>query len=833
MTSSPIAPPCAEFPLHALAYLHERLIPEQFAVESQIRHRPADAIKRSVYGQDDETHGVPGDGLEIPFFDIDGNPMLGLDGSHFKVFRIFDTRSAKQLPEGAKPVRFMVAPGSGYRPYLPFGLKPLADNNPPLLVITEGPIKGACAVAAGIACIGVCGVTLWMHPESHQPGTEITIETAVHPEIVALAAKIGRVVVLADSDAKTNDSVREAMQLFAAALRHQVPSAVVAYARCKDPTKKDKDGKEVADKKGKQGLDDWLAKEGAPSVEKFLLWHVRKELDRVTALKAGGYEAKGYNAQGFAVWSRLKGCLEILGRGDLTNASKLMSICGYDWALAAHGRETKNGVSVDWTALGGKIAADCVAKGPFNPEKVRGPGVWVHPNDKNVLIVNGFDLWRTDGAPIDRVTPEYMYPRYKDLGVSFDTQAATAFDMAFVLEALQTFTWERKSDANLMLGWICMGFVAGALHWRTHLSLTGKRGSGKSTLLSFVKALLGDAAVEADGSTSSPSGIRQFIDTAAPALLIDEGEADGIQVAQMLTFLRSASSGATAMKGTADHTGKSFAMRALGCIAGVKPPAMNGADASRFVRLTVKKRFASALIKPHALLNPLSIEARELGPHLFARVLSSWPRYLRAAAAVRAHMMTLAANSGAEDRSFDTLVPAVAMSWTVLHDDEMDTHAVEQYVSEIDLCDDFARIAESSDEDDLWSLLVTRAVQTSAAGLSQKTTIGTLIENSAKEKCRGAWSTELGTYGMKLVSLGGGKFELCVNTKAREFVCLFADTAYARADLVEALRRHPTAQPKSMTTDRIGGGNPVRFVALTLEISTPQVQSPVSPTALD
>jgi hypothetical protein len=128
---------------------------------------------------------------------------------------------------------------------------------------------------------------------------------------------------------------------------------------------------------------------------------------------------------------------------------------------------------------------------------------------------------------------------------------------------------------------------------------------------------------------------------------------------------------------------------------------------------------------------------------------------------------------------------------------------------------------------------MTRAVQTTAAGMGQKTVISEIIENSAKEKCKGAWTRELAVYGMKLVSLGKDKYELRVNTKASEFGVLLRGTKFEHADLAEALKRHPTAERKCLKTDRIGGGNPVRYVALTLEINTPTVAGPVSPSALD
>lgn len=808
--------PFVSAPAQAAAYLAARGISETAAAELGLRPVDAAAIRRGMWGPEDDGHSVPGDGLEIPYFTLDGQPMLGLDGVPFRRYRVFDNRTAKEMGEGFKPMRYMSAPGSGHRPYLPAGLSRLLENTPPFLVITEGEIKAAAAVQHGIACAAVGGVTLWHDPEAAQTGLEPTAQTPVHPELVELATRVGRVIVLADSDAKKNDDVRRQMSLLADALRAQAPSAVVCYARCPDPEKKG----------AKQGLDDWLEVKGERDVAGRLQWYVNQAMKSDAARREAGFKPLGYDDRSYFVWSVAKGTLETISKRDLTNSSLLMSICRLDWCEAEHPKATENGLTVDWTRLGGSIAAACEALGPFDPDQLRGPGVWAHAHDQNVLVVNSADVWRSDAAPIDRVTPEYVYPRHRDLGVSPDTTPATADDAVRVLEALSTWGWSRPTDAHLMLGWIGLGYVAGALRWRPHLSLTGERGTGKSTLMALVRDLLGRAALYSEGS-STEAGIRQAVRSSAPALLLDEGEADGQHLARVLEFLRVASSGGSILKGTSDQQGARYTLRALGCIAGINPPAMQPADASRFMRLTLKRPDILATQSPHPLLDSYSGEAAELGLRLFARTIQAWPRYLRAARVIRAHM------TGGEARSLDTLSPAVAMAWTLTHDHEISDAEAKAYVAKIDLIDDFSRIAQASDSDDLWGLVATRAVQTTAGGVNQKTTIGELLMQAAASKCAGAWAKELGTYGMKLVPLGGTSFELRVNYKSVEFKALLKGTKFEAADLLEALRRIPGAEQKSTRTDRIGGIPGQRYVGIVMDIDPVTAPGPLNPNALD
>lgn len=819
MTPSPFA----SAPTQAAAYLAARGISESAAAEAGIRPVDAAAIRRGMWGPEDDSHSVPGDGLEIPYRNLDGSDMLGLDGVPFRRYRVFDTRTAKTMGEGFKPMRYMSAPGSGHRPYLPAGLSRLLDNAAPFLVITEGEIKALSAVTHGIACAAIGGVTLWHDPEQDN-FDEATARTPVHPELVALAERVGRVIVLADSDAKTNDDVRRHMQLFTEALRLQAPSAVVCYARCPDP--KAPEGKKL--KPGaKQGLDDWLEDKGYASVSSMLQWHIQKALKDDAARREAGFKPLGFDDRGYYVWSVAKGSLEFVGKRDLTNSSILMSICRLDWCETTHPKATETGISVDWTRLGGQIAASCEALGPFDSDQLRGPGVWAHAHDQNVLVINSADVWRSDAAPIDRVTPEYVYPRHKDLGIAPDTPPASVEDVARILEALMTWSWVRPTDAHLMLGWIGLGYVAGALRWRPHLSLTGPRGSGKSTLLALARALLGRAAVYSEGS-STEAGIRQAVRSSAPALLLDEGEADGQHLARVLEFLRVASSGGSILKGTSDQQGARYTLRALGCIAGINPPAMQPADASRFLRLTLEKNDGATASAPHPLLDSYTGEAAELGLRLFARTIQAWPRYLRVVRCIRAHMRA------GEARSLDTLSPAVAMAWTLRNDHEITDAEAAEYVAQIDLEDDFERISQASDADDLWGFLTTRAVQATASGASQKTTIGEMIMNAAAQRGKGAWARELGTYGMKVVPLGGSKYELRVNYSAVEFKGLLKDTKFGGAEMVDALRRIKGADQKCLRTDRFPGVvSPVRYVGIVMDIDPETTPGPVNPSKLD
>ena len=803
------------FPTHMSAYLKARGIPESLAHEAGLRPLDAASIRRAVFGPDDDTaHGIPGDGLEIPYRGLDGTAMPGLDGCDFKRFRIFDTRSEAVLKAaGKKPARYLGALSAGHRAYLPPLIPQLMENGPSMLVVTEGELKALSGCAHGIVTVGIGGVTMWHDPEKSRDGDARTIETAVHPEIVDLATRIGRVIVLADSDAKTKQDVKAAMQALAAALAHQAPGALVAYARVPDADVRCQ----------KWGLDDWLVAKNAKDVTSHLHWILRKAEEAAEGLESGGYEAMGYDDRASYAWSKAKGAIEAIAKRDIFNPAILAQVTMLRWAQSAYPKVTETGAAtVDWQQLGGDLLQACVDRGPFDPDVVRGPGVWQSDADPNLLVINSSQCWATDGEAVDRVSGGYVYPRYKDLGITPDTTPAPAALVAEILECLNTWRWLRSSDGQLMLGWIGLGYVAGALPWRSHMSLTGERGSGKSELMGYIRSLHGPVAVYSEGESTEP-GIRQAVRYSAPSLLLDEGEANGAHLSKILGFLRVASSGGTVLKGTADQTGHRFTLRALGMVSGIIPPAMNAADASRFVRLTVREMPADAPRHKHPLLKLLPPARAALGRALFARVVASWPRYLPAVQLVAHHLRAPSA------RYIDTLSPVLAMSWVMLRDAEMTDADAAQLVSSIDIVDDLARMATAASTGDLWSLLVTLAVQTSASGAAQRTRIGEMLEHSAKERGKGPWSRELGIYGMRLVPQGGAHFELRVNPHSEELKRLVKSIPLGVGDLTEALRRHPNADQTSKRTHRFGPGDPVRYVAIHLEINPETAPGPLNP----
>lgn len=791
------------FPQHA-DFLSARAISLAAAQANRLSSVSSAAASAELWGPGSSGGSLQGDAVRIPYFDFAGAPLTGDDGVDYARFRVV-AHPSTPLVAGEKLKRYVSRPSSGARPYIPSGFPALAASGA-FVVLTEGEFKAISAVASGIAALAIPGVTMW----AAESGGTLSSKTTVHPLILD-AVKLSRgVVVLADSDAKSNAHVRQSMQVLADALAVQagVPSI---YTCCPEPDCKP--GKKAE----KRGLDDWIAQDGGTAVEKYLSWIWGKEMDRQSTLASGGYVPLGYKDGVNFVWSIPRGTLMAVSAGMLTQPGHLMNMAGgMDWCIAAHPKFTKTeGLTCDWQSMGGQVVAACTQAGPFDPFAARGTGVW--DSGDGALVVNGSDiLWRTDGKPQDRFGNEFVYPRGAKLGVCADTPQATVADGESLLEAIGTWQWARESDPFLMLGWIGHAYLSGAAPWRAHVSLTGARGTGKSFLQDLTGRLLGRTAMQCDGD-STPAGIRQKVGNDALALIIDEAEADGKKVAEILGFLRSASSGAEVLRGTQDQTGTSFQLRVSGMVAGIVPPVLNAADQSRFIRLELAGVNADAAATPHPLVSDHEA-AEALGLKLFARMLSSWSRLKNAKKVLRKHL-------GGDPRYADTIAPVLASAWCILFDDELTDIEAKTFVGEMKLDAERDRVVDAKDESDAFDHLLSKAMKVQIDGKTLELTGADAIARALDEavnRQKGGYTKALGLYGLKAIK-DGAHGTLQIAHLSPQLKQLYMGTKWEAGDLAAVFKRLPGAGVASSTSSI--GGRSVRPMCVPL----PALESGLAP----
>jgi hypothetical protein len=202
-------------------------------------------------------------GYAIPYFDIDGKPLIDPCSATKPLVRVRTFSANPKIP------RYLTRAGGGWDAYLPVGLKALIENGQHrILVITEGEKKALKAVQDGIPAVAISGVYMWHDPMADKARTQgFPANCPLAPTLLSitkLAAANGMtIVVLADSDADANGQVRSAMTKLAQALRHQV-CAKVSYMACPSGPAGEK-----------MGLDDWLTNTTSD--------YVKKEIEDATA----------------------------------------------------------------------------------------------------------------------------------------------------------------------------------------------------------------------------------------------------------------------------------------------------------------------------------------------------------------------------------------------------------------------------------------------------------------------------------------------------------------------------------------------------------------------
>lgn len=269
----------------------------------------------------------------------------------------------------------------------------------------------------------------------------------------------------------------------------------------------------------------------------------------------------------------------------------------------------------------------CSRKGLWSPaEKLRGRGMWATRTE--IVYHAGEELWvydlekkRMRSRPTG-LYDGYFYPRFPALPAPWTHPVEADTNPAGDLIAmLRSPNWARPDiDPVLLLGWIGVAYLGGALDWRSAVLLLGDKGTGKSTLQDDFKALFGEALFHT--ADTSAAGIYQDMRTDSRPIAIDELEpnANSRKVQDVVTLMRDASSGAIGRRGTSEGAAKSFQMRSAFLFSAIINPLSQAQDLSRVAVLRLKPL-------PKDLPPRPTINADSCGRMLLAVLMREWPRF--------------------------------------------------------------------------------------------------------------------------------------------------------------------------------------------------------------
>lgn len=620
--------------------------------------------------------------------------------------------------------------------------------------------------------------------------------TPLDADVVKLAKRLKGAVIICDQRMSSQKTIFERLRAFQEMLSTEasVPVAIAMVPQV--------EAQPSAEYGPARLLSAWMdtpsTKIGA--IINWLEWHMQDERQKFPVNQTGGYIALGRSETGSEiwVWSHRLEAARRLNMRDVMVPTQLTAICVQEWIEShysrADGRTGKR--KVDFAKLGLEIVEKCSAAGIFWLDRLRGAGVWRDPLKTDVLIINSAEgVWRTDGNAQMRVG-QHIYQASSSLGFAESTMEATAAEINEFRDALSTWRFTRgETDVKLVLGWVMLAFVCGAIKWRPHISITGALQSGKSTLVGLIGTILGHAALVRDGG-SSESGIRQEMGMRSCAVLLDEAESDAERLTGLIAYFRSGSSGAVKALGTAAHSPQLFEMRAMGLVAGIIPPKMFPADESRFIHLQLDGNDPQAVIQPCRLISDTSA-AQNLGPKMFARMVRQWPRFCACENVVRQAMQ----GAGKTPRFIDTFAAPIAASWLGQFDETLTLEEAAAYLAGFDLTEDGSRLDEAADETLIWHHLLYSQIFVEGQWIS----IATAAQSAHEEELGGANRAALGEKGFKVdeESRGTKQRRLLVDLRNPEIVKLFDGTKWKSANLDVPLRRLE-GTVKWKTATRIG-----------------------------
>lgn len=278
------------------------------------------------------------------------------------------------------------------------------------------------------------------------------------------------------------------------------------------------------------------------------------------------------------------------------------------------------------------LYAGCAYVGVFDDaDRVRGRGAWRDVDGSLIYHAGNRVLFRGRWLPPGR-HGDWVFPARPPMPrPAPKVPPGGAYGPATdLLDLLESWTWRRPTtDPRLLLGWLAMSMLSGALDWRAAVYITGERGSGKSSLQDVLGHVLGRALFKSV-NTSGP-GIYQKLRHDCTPVWIDELEAQSEtninKVVAIVELIRTASSGGTINRGSQDGASREYQCRSPFICSSINIPPMRQQDTSRFCVLQ---------LQPFPDL-PEGEEPRDLafdagsleriGRELLARMIAGWPRW--------------------------------------------------------------------------------------------------------------------------------------------------------------------------------------------------------------
>jgi hypothetical protein len=358
---------------------------------------------------------------------------------------------------------------------------------------------------------------------------------------------------------------------------------------------------------------------------------------------------------------------------------------------------SNNIIGIDRDRLNRALMAECGLQGVFNPDgRVRGVGGWPDPHGHLVFHCGGVLLTADINGRLYESRPgvagQYIYPagdeQLRPAPEPCDYKPAVE-----LFDALKTWHWKRGDlDARLMLGWLVLAPIAGALRWRPTVWVTGDKATGKSTLQQeLVRWTQGGPLGLVQAADATGAGIWQALKWRSLPVALDEIEAetDNTKKESIIHLMRISSSGDQLVRGGSGHQGVRFNAYSTFLFSSINMLSLTPQDMSRVAVLELLP-LARGSERPNLDPNRLA----KIGSALRRRVIMAWPRFEELLSPWTAPL-----EKDFDKRTSDTFGFLLASADLALNDGPADPDSVEEVIAPLlPTLRDWADIAGSDDE---------------------------------------------------------------------------------------------------------------------------------------